>query len=192
MARTGRRPGGEDTRGTILAAARAGFATHGYHGATIRGIAGEAGVDPALVHHYFGSKEDLFAAAIHLPLRPEQLADAVMADGIEGAGEKLVRLFLSVWENPDSREALLAMLRGAFTTEQGATTLREFFESALLHRVAPQIDRPDAELRAALVATHLVGLGVLRYVVGFETLRLASVEDLVATIAPRLQSYLTG
>lgn len=192
MARTGRRPGDTDTRGSILSAARAAFAEHGYHAATIRGIAGEAGVDPALVHHYFGTKEDLFGAAISLPLRPAEAAELALAGGMEAVGPNLTRLFFSIWENPASRDALLALLRGAFTTEQAAQSLREFFESALMERIADQIPSPDAGLRVALVAAHLVGVAVLRYVVGFEALRRATVDELVEAIGPRIQSYLTA
>lgn len=192
MARTGRRPGGGDTRGAILDAARVRFAEHGFHAATIRGIAAEAGVDPALVHHYFGSKEDLFGAAIDLPLRPAEAAEMVLAGGVEEMGERLVRLFFSVWETPESRDALVAMLRGAFTTEQGARTLREFFESTLLERVAPALELPDARLRMSLVASHMVGVAVLRYVVGFETLRSVPLDEIIRLISPRIQSYLTA
>lgn len=192
MARTGRRPGSEDTRGAILAAARSSFASQGFHATTIRAVAGSAGVDPALVHHYFGNKEELFAAAIDLPLRPKDVAEEILSEGIDHVGERLARLFLSVWDNPASREPLQAMLRGAFTNEQGADTLREFFESVLLERVVPAVELPDARLRVSLAASQLVGLAVLRYVVGFEALRHASVDDLVELIAPRIQSYLTG
>lgn len=192
MARTGRRPGGSDTRGAILDSARLAFAESGYHGATIRGIAASAGVDPALVHHYFGSKEDLFAAAISLPLRPAAVAATILEGGREELGERLARLFFAVWETPESRDALVAMLRGAFTTEKAARTLREFFESILVERIAPTLDGPDARLRMGLAASHMVGVAVLRYVVGFETLRGATVEELVELVAPRLQAYVTG
>lgn len=190
--RTGRRPGGEDTRGAILTAARALFAEQGFHDATIRRVAAEAGVDPALVHHYFGSKEDLFAAAIHLPLRPQQAAEVILAGGIEEAGERLARLFISVWENPESRDALLAMLRGAMTTSRGADTLREFFESVMLEKITPHVTLPHARLRVTLVFSQMVGLALLRYVIGFEALRNATLEEMVDLLAPRLQSYLTG
>lgn len=192
MARTGRRSGSSDTRGGILEAARSEFAEVGYQGATIRGIAAAAGVDPALVHHYFGNKEELFAAAIHFPMAPAQATAMILDGGIDNAGENLARLFVSVWESPESRAPLLAMLRGAFTTQQGADSLREFFETALLARVAPEIPGPDAGLRVGLVASHLIGMAVLRYVVGFEVLRQATAEELVEMITPRLQSYFTG
>jgi AcrR family transcriptional regulator len=192
MARTGRRPGGEDTRGTILSAARSEFATRGFHGATIRGIAGEAGVDPALVHHYFGPKEDLFAASIELPVRPREVADVIVAGGIENAGRNVTTLFFTIWENPSTRDPLLALLRGAFTTEQGAEVLREFFGNAMMGLVAPHLDGPDPQLRISLAMAQLVGVAVLRYVVGFSTLQRVPVDDLVDVLSPRIQEYLTG
>jgi AcrR family transcriptional regulator len=191
MARTGRRPGGEDTRGDILAAARAEFGAKGYHQATIRSIAAEAGVDPALVHHYFGSKEDLFAASIDLPLRPTDIADALLAGGLQSVGRNVATLFFSVWENPETRNPLMAMLRGALDNEQGAAVMREFFGSALLGRVAPQIGGPDAELRTSLAVSHLVGVAVLRYVIGFPSLVKVPVEQLIDTLSPRIQAYFT-
>jgi AcrR family transcriptional regulator len=191
MARTGRRPGNEDTRGSVLNAARSEFAVKGFHGATIRSIASVAGVDPALVHHYFGTKEDLFAESIHLPMGPSDVADLVLGDGIDHAGANIARLFFTIWENPDTRDPLLAMLRGALTTEQGADVLREFFGTAMLGRIAPRLQGPDPELRVSLVASQLVGTALLRYVIGFPHLEKANVDELVAMIAPRIQTYLT-
>ncbi|MGH8950135.1 MAG: TetR family transcriptional regulator [Acidimicrobiia bacterium] len=191
MARTGRRPGSEDTRGRILAAARTEFGAKGFHQATIRGIAAEAGVDPALVHHYFGNKEDLFGLSIDLPLRPSDVIDAMLGDGIESAGRNITTLFFTIWENPQTRDPLLALLRGAITTEQGAEVLREFFGTAVLSKVAPLIGGTDAELRVSLAISQLIGVAVLRYVAGFPTLRSVQVEKLVETLAPRIQAYLT-
>jgi AcrR family transcriptional regulator len=192
MARAGRRPAGSDTRGEILAAARSAFAAQGFHGATLRAIAAEAGVDPALVLHYFGSKEDLFGACVNMPVRPREAAEGILQGGVENAGRNLARLFLSVWETPASRDGLLAMLRSSLTTEQGAAALREFFQSALIDRMTPQLEAPNARLRVSLVAAHLVGIAVLRYVIRFEELARADVDELVEVIAPRLQSYFTG
>ena len=189
MGRTGRRPGGVDTRGSILSAARSEFGNKGYHQATIRSIAAEAGVDPALVHHYFGTKEDLFAASIDLPLRPTELADTVFGEGMESAGRRITTVFFTVWEDPETRSPLLAMLRGAFGTEQGAEILRDFFGTAMLSRVAPRIGGDDAELRVSLALSHLIGVAVLRYVIGFPSLRDVPVDQLIDAISPRVQSY---
>ncbi|MPZ54383.1 MAG: TetR family transcriptional regulator, partial [Acidimicrobiia bacterium] len=192
VARTGRRAGDGDTRRKILDAARSSFANHGYQGATIRVIAAEAQVDPALIHHYFGPKEDLFAASIEFPLSPANAVETIMADGIENAGRNLVRLFLSVWEIQPTRDALMAIVRAGVTTDQGAETLRQFFGEVLLSHVAPHLEGEDAELRVALVASHLIGMALLRYVVGFEQLAKASPDELVDLITPRIQDYLTG
>ncbi len=191
MARTGRRPGNVDTRGRILAAARTEFAAKGFHRATIRSIAATAAVDPALVHHYYGSKEDLFAASIDLPIRPAELAETVLAGGVGSAGRTITTFFFTVWENPETRDPLLAMLRGSFATEQGAEVLREFFGTAMLGRIAPRIGGVDAELRVSLAVSHLIGVAMLRYVIGFPSLTMVPVDDLIEMIAPRIQTYLT-
>ncbi|MBY5161872.1 TetR family transcriptional regulator [Salsipaludibacter albus] len=190
MARAGRRPGDNDTRGEVLAAARATFAERGYHGATIRAIAATADVDPALVHHYFGTKEDLFAAAVRLPMPPAAFAERIIGPGVDGAGERLAAAFFEVWEDPTTRDGLLTMLRGAFATDRGAAVLRDFFGTVMVRRLAGELDGEGAELRMTLAASHLIGIAVLRYVVRFPDLEAASVDDLVALVGPRLQAYL--
>lgn len=191
MARTGRRPGDTDTRDQILAAARATFGEVGYDRATIRQIASAAQVDPALVHHYFGPKADLYAAAIKVPISPRDVAEAIVAGGIEAAGERITRLFFSIWEQPEAREPLLAMIRGALGgSPQGLEAFRQFIEHELLARAAPLIDASDRELRMTAAAAHLVGVAIARYVVGVEPIASATPDELVALIAPRIQSYL--
>ena len=189
MARSGRRPGATDTRAAILTAAQAEFADKGYDRATIRGIAAGAKVDPALVHHYFGTKEDLFAASIDLPIRPSELADTVMAEGVESAGRNITTIFFTTWENPVTRAPLLAMLRGAFDTRHGADVLREFFGTAMLGRVAGLIPGPEAEIRVALAVSHLIGVAVLRYVLGFPSLSDVPVARLIDEMSPKIQAY---
>lgn len=191
MARSGRRPGDTDTREEILAAARAAFGEVGYDRATIRQIASTAGVDPALVHHYFGPKADLYAAAIDVPISPRDVAQAMVAGGIEAAGERITRLFFAIWEQPEAREPLLAMIRGALGGSPGGLeAFRQFIEHELLARAAPLIDAPDRELRMTAAAAHLVGVAIARYVVGVEPIASATPDELVALIAPRIQSYL--
>ncbi len=192
MARRGPRPADVDTRGDILEAARQAFAERGFHAATIRSIAAAADVDPALVMHYHGSKAQLFAASLDIPLPIEGVESIILADGIEHAGRAIAVTFFGIWEEPPRRAGLLAMLGGAFTTETAAIALREFITDVIIQRVAVHVDEPDAEQRAALVAAHLVGIAIMRYVVGFEQLRDVEVEELVDLVAPRLQSYLTG
>lgn len=192
MARTGRRPGSSGTQQAILDAARAAFTESGYDGATVRGIARVAGVDPALVHHYFGSKEHLFVAAMRLPIDPGKLLPALLAPGVEGLGERLVRTFLTVWDSPDLVDPFLGLLRGAMTHEKSAAMLREFIGQALVGRLTSGLDVDRPALRATLVGSHLFGLAFARYIIRIEPLASAGHEEVVAAIAPTLQRYLAG
>ena len=192
MARTGRRPGESGTRDAILDAARESFAERGFTGTSVRAIAARAGVDPALVHHYFGTKDGLFAAAMQPPVDPAAVAPVLLEPGLDGLGERLVRFFLSVWEQPVPRARVQAILRSALTEEAAAALLRDFVTREVLGRVAAAVDAPDAPLRASLVGSQLVGLGMLRYIVRVEPLASADGETVVAAVAPTLQRYLTG
>jgi AcrR family transcriptional regulator len=190
MVRTGRRPGESGTRDAILNAARESFAAQGYDGATIRGIGRAAGVDPALVHHYFGSKDALFAAAMQLPVDASAVLPDLLAPGLDGMGERLVRFFLSLWESGRTRAAMLAVFRSALVQDRAATALREFIGREVLGRVGSQVPGPDAQLRASLVGSQLVGLAIARYVLRVEPLASAEPETVVAAVAPTLQRYL--
>jgi len=151
--RAGRRAGQSGTREAILAAARAQFADRGYDGATIRAIAAAAGVDPALVHHFHGSKEQLFAAAMRLPVVPSEVLTAALAPGGRdpgtSLGEHLVRTVLGLWESEEVRGPFLGLLRSAVTSEQAAVMLREFLTEAILGPVAAAAAAEVAEARAA-------------------------------------------
>lgn len=187
----GRRPGSVDTRGEVLAAARAEFAAKGYDGSSVRGIARVAGVDPALVHHYFGSKEKVFVAAMELPFDPAERLPLVLAGDPAELGERLVRMFLGIWAEPDFRTPMMGMVRSAFGGEQGAKLLREFVGTALLGRVAQAIGPVDP-LRVQTAAAQMVGVVILRHVVRIEPLASADVEEIVALVAPTVQRYLIG
>ncbi|MGY1825829.1 TetR/AcrR family transcriptional regulator [Blastococcus sp. SYSU DS0541] len=191
--RSGRRPGNPDTRDAVLAAAREAFAERGFDGATIRGIAGAAGVDPALVHHYFGNKDKLFLAAIEAPANPAELLPEVLAGGRENLGENIVRLLLRVWDGP-MRPAALALVRSAVANEWTAKLLREFLVSQILRRVVGTLGLPTAEreARASLAASQLMGLVMARYVLRVEPLASAAPESIVAAVGPTVQRYLTG
>jgi AcrR family transcriptional regulator len=192
--RTGRRPGNPDTREAILSAARDAFAERGYDAASIRAIATRAGVDPALVHHYFGTKEQLFLAAMQLPVNPIEIIRAVGEGDRDGAGERLVRAFLSVWDSP-AGGAAAALLRSAVSSEWGARMLREFVTRQILRRVLRMLEmehEPHGNLRVALAASQLVGLAMTRYIVKIEPIASTPRESLVAAVAPTLQRYLTG
>jgi AcrR family transcriptional regulator len=192
MARTGRRPGVSGTREAILDAARRAFAEHGYQHATIRMVADLAGVDPALVHHYFRYKQDLFIAAVQLPVNPVEQLGAVLAQDPDQAGERMVELFLSVWDHAGDRSPLLAIVRSAVGDERAAAMLREFITEEVLGQIAHRLGGPDARLRATLIGSQIIGLAMARYIVRVEPLASAPPAQLVAAIGPTLQRYLTG
>lgn len=188
MARAGRRPGQTETREQILAAARRLFAEQGYEGTTIRGIAAEAEVNPALIHHFFGSKEKVFADSLHLPIDPSIIATVVSDGPREQAGERLLRLFLSVWGHPESRSPFLALMRSVSSNEKAARMLREFLRRAIIDKVGPALG--VSELRMTAVGTQLMGLALLRYIVRVEPLASASEDEIVAMIAPVIQHHM--
>jgi AcrR family transcriptional regulator len=205
VGRSGRRAGESRTRESILEAARNRFGLYGYDGATIRGIAADAEVDPALVHHFYGTKERLFVAAMRLPAVPSEAIIAALGgerlrlgdDFSNHAGEILVRNMLTVWETGYMGSALLGLLRSAPTNEQALTMLREFVTSTIMAAITEILgagdgpDPADRFYRAGLVASQIIGLGFTRYLLKLEPLAAASIEDLVAAIGPNLQRYLT-
>lgn len=191
--RTGRRPGKPGTREAILDAARAAFAERGFDAASIRAIAGTADVDPALVHHYFGSKDQLFLAAMNFPVDPGQLVPKVLAGDRDAVGERMVRTFLGVWDSP-AGSAAQALLRSAVSNEWTARLLREFVTTQVLRRVLENLDVDPAELplRGSLVATQMIGLAMMRHVVRLEPVASADPETLALMVGPTIQRYLTG
>ncbi|MFF3642487.1 TetR family transcriptional regulator [Streptomyces sp. NPDC002564] len=184
---------GPATRDQILRAAREEFSERGYEKASVRGIAKAAGVDPALVHHYFGTKEQVFEAAVTATFAPALEAPAALEEGPpDGVGERLTRFVLGIWENPATRVPLLAVVRSAMNNETAAAVFRRLIAAQILGRIARRLDLPDAELRAELAAAQLVGIAMLRYVLQVEPLASADVEQIVARVAPVVQGHLTG
>jgi AcrR family transcriptional regulator len=192
MARTGRRPGVSGTREAILGAARRAFAEHGYQHATIRGVADLAGVDPALVHHYFGTKQELFVAAVQLPVNPVEQLMAVLDEDPGQAGRRMVETFLSLWDHAATQSPLLALIRSAVGDEHAAAMLREFITEEVLGQIAHRLGSADARLRATLVGSQIIGLAMARYIVKVEPLASAPPTQVVAAVGPTLQRYLTG
>jgi AcrR family transcriptional regulator len=192
VGRTGRRPGPSTTRDEIVSAARASFAAHGYEGTSIRGVAARAGVDAALVHRFFGSKDDLLTAALSLAMRPDERLPELVEGDPDSLGERLVGYFLNVWERSPSGEVMQAMLRSAATNERAADVLRQFIGREVLARIGASLDPGTASMRAALVGAQLVGLAMARYIVKLEPLASASADVLQAAVAPTLQRYLFG
>jgi AcrR family transcriptional regulator len=192
MARTGRRPGVSGTREAILGAARRAFTEHGYQHATVRGVADLAGVDPALVHHYFGTKQELFVAAVRLPVNPVEQLMAVLDEDPGQAGRRMVEAFLSVWDHAATQSPLLALIRSAVGDDHAAAMLREFITEEVLGQIAHRLGGADARLRATLVGSQIIGLAMARYIVKVEPLASAPPTQVVAAVGPTLQRYLTG
>ncbi|HSQ37893.1 MAG TPA: TetR family transcriptional regulator [Acidimicrobiia bacterium] len=186
----GRRPGDPAvTRRAVLEAARATFAEAGYERATIRAIASAAGVDPALVHHYFGTKEELFVAAHELPLSPAA-ALATLADDEGTLGERVTRAYLSAALTEGG--PFESLVRAAMTNPTARAMLRRFIERGMLDTLAPYLGTPDARLRLILAGSHLMGLFMARQVLGVDALREADPEQLVRVVGPTIDRYLTG
>ena len=188
--RRGRRPGDpEVTRRAILEAARATFAADGYERATIRAIAARARVDPALVHHHFGSKAELFVAAHELPISPATVA-AALEDGRGTLGERVTRLYLSAALTEGG--PFESLIRAAMTHPPARAMLRQFIERGLLDTIAPHLATPDARFRIMLAGSHLMGLFMVRRVLRVDALRDADLDFLVAVVGPTIDRYLTG
>ncbi|ACU39520.1 TetR/AcrR family transcriptional regulator [Actinosynnema mirum] len=190
--RRGRRAGGEDTRGALLQAAREVFVERGYEGATVRAIAARAGVDAAMVNHWFGGKQALFAKAVlQLPVDPVEIVRRIAQGPPELLGERLVRTFLGVWDATGGG-AFSALVRSVAGHEQVTHALHDLFIKTVLGQVMRAFDVDRPELRATLCASQMVGLGMTRYVLEFEPLASADPEALVSAVGPTLQRYLSG
>jgi AcrR family transcriptional regulator len=184
-----------------LDAARTLFAERGYNAATIRGIAAAAGVDPALVHHYYGTKEKLFAAAMRLPVVPSEYIGAALAPAARpegtGIGEHIVRTALTLWESQGLMETFLGLFRSAVADERAAVMLREFVTESILGAMGRAVGldalpAAEAQYRAGLAASQMVGLAVTRLVLSFPAVTGAGVDDLARAIGPAVERYLTG
>ncbi len=181
-----------NTRELVLQCARARFSAHGYDGTTVRQIAADAGVDVALVHYFFGTKDRLFSAAMALPVSPADVVAKVMEEGTDNLGTRLVRTVLGVWDDPESGGPLLALVRSAATHDEAAVLLREFIEREALGQLGRALDVEERELRTSLVASQVIGLLFTRYVLRLGPLASADREILAAAIGPTLDRYLSG
>jgi AcrR family transcriptional regulator len=181
------------TRDRILDAARQQFSESGFEKTSVRAIAKAAGVDAALVHHYFGTKEQVFEAAVEVAFAPAmKVRDAVLEGPLDNAGERMTRTIFGLWENPVTRKPLLAIVRSAVNNEAAAAVFRRLVSTQLLRRIAGELDAPDAELRAELAAAQLVGVAMMRYVIKIEPVASADVEEIIARVAPVVQGHLTN
>lgn len=173
----------------ILAAASELFAVGGFSQTSVRSVAAAAGVDSALVHHYFGTKDELFLAALALPLDLRVAIRPVVEGPLEGAGERMMRVFLGAWEQEPVRLRLLGLLRGSIEP-QGARLVQDGFLRIVVRPVIDELGADQPDRRTALVAAQILGLIMIRYVLMVEPLASAPVEEVVALYAPILQRFL--
>ena len=186
----GRRPGGVDTRAAIIVAARAQFAAKGYDKASIRGIARDAGVDPALVHHYFAGKAQLFAETVDLYVDPTVVVGRIFEGDPARLGWRVIETFLLLWDPPERRQVLVALLRSSMTSDEGARALREFLNREIFGRIALATGASDPQLRGSLAGAQMLGMAVMRYVLKVPALVDAPNALIVERLGPILQAHL--
>jgi AcrR family transcriptional regulator len=187
----GRRPGSPDTRAAILDAARSMFASGGFSATSVRAVAAKAGVDPALVHHYFGTKDDLFVAALQLPFDFREVLAPVIAQGPDGAAERLLPVFLAVWDDPELQTPLLALAR-SLTDPSSKELMRDGFLKVVIGPLGQALGIDDPVRRMPLVASQMMGLIFMRYLLQVEPIASMPADELVEVFAPTIQRYLTG
>lgn len=179
----------EDTRSSILAAARKRFAADGFERTTIRAVATDAGIDPSMVMRYYGSKDGLFSAATDVQLHLPDLTDVSRDD----LGEALIRHWVELWEGTLSDQVMIVLLRSAITNEEAAQQLRTIFTDQVMRAVGRVVEDPkEAATRAGLVSSQMLGLALTRYILQLPPVTEMDQETLIAGVAPTIQRYLTG
>jgi AcrR family transcriptional regulator len=191
-AHSGRRPGESGTREAILHAARRQFAELGYDRTSMRQIAIEAGVDPTLVSHFHGTKQELFLSVIELPFQPADVLPGLLAGDPQDAGARLARFVLGVFESEQGRSQIIGLVRAAASEPAAARLVRDLLTREVFTPLAEGIGSDDAAYRASLVGSQIVGLVMARYIVALEPLASRGPAAVAAAIAPSLQHYLTG
>ncbi|MFB1299101.1 TetR family transcriptional regulator [Mycobacterium sp. pW049] len=192
--RPGRPPGPSDTRDRILSSARELFSRNGIDNTSIRAIAAEAGVDPALVHHYFGTKTELFAAAIHIPIDPLTIIGPLREIPVERIGYVLPTLLLPIWDS-EIGKGFIATLRSMLGgSAADVSMVRSFLQEVIAVEVGSRVDNPPGtgRIRVQFVASQLVGIVMARYILELEPFKSLPVEQVAETVGPNLQRYLTG
>lgn len=182
--------GSDEARDAVLDAARAAFHTRGYARTTVKGVAAMAGVAPSVVAKYYANKEAMFAAAMRLPFDPSSAVPELLAPGLDGMGERLVQATFGLFSDEETREDLLALFQAGSSASRAAVSIREFLEESIVDRIASTVGIPDARMRAALISAHLIGLGVMRYIVRLEPLASAPEDQVIRIYAPLIQSLL--
>jgi AcrR family transcriptional regulator len=190
--RPGRPAGVSDTRERILTSARELFSRNGIDKTSIRAVAAAAGVDPALVHHYYGTKQQLFAAAIHIPIDPMQVIGPLRDTPVDEIGYKLPRLLLPLWDS-ELGKGFVAELRSLLAGND-VSLIRSFLQEVITQEVGTRVDDPPGSgpIRVQFVATQLVGIVMARYILELDPFKSLTVEQIAETVGPNLQRYLTG
>ncbi|MGB8209021.1 MAG: TetR family transcriptional regulator [Mycobacterium sp.] len=190
--RPGRPAGNSDTRDRILANARVLFARNGIANTSIRAVAAAAGVDSALVHHYFGTKENLFAAAVRVPIDPMDIIGPLRETPVEELGHKIPSMLLPLWDS-EVGAGFIATLRSILAGSE-VNLFRSFIRDVIAVEVGARVDNPPGSgiIRIQFVASQLVGVLMARYILDLEPFKSLPAEQIVETIAPNLQRYLTG
>lgn len=188
----GRRAGTSTTRAEILAAARTHFAEDGYDGTSLRAIGATAGVDAALISYFFGSKQDLFLAALELPFDPAEVLPGILAGDPDLVGHRLATLMATVLGSDELRPRILGLIRSAARENAAAELIRQRLVRELLVPLAEHLGSEDAELRASLAMSQVAGIALARHVIGLPALAAADPDELVRLVGPTLQRYLAG
>jgi AcrR family transcriptional regulator len=190
--RPGRPAGSSDTRERILTNARVLFARNGIANTSIRAVAAAAGVDSALVHHYFGTKEKLFAAAVRVPIDPMDIISPLRETPVEELGHKIPSMLLPLWDS-EVGAGFIATLRSILAGSE-VNLFRSFIRDVIAVEVGARVDNPPGSgiIRIQFVASQLVGVLMARYILDLEPFKSLPAEQIVETIAPNLQRYLTG
>jgi AcrR family transcriptional regulator len=190
--RPGRPAGSSNTRDRILASARELFARNGISNTSIRAVAAAADVDSALVHHYFGTKEQLFAAAVHIPIDPMDVIGPLRDVPVEELGYKLPSMLLPLWDS-EIGAAFVATLRSILAGSE-VNLFRTFIQDVIAVEVGTRVDDPpgSGNIRIQFVASQLVGVVMARYILELEPFASLPPQQIAETIAPNLQRYLTG
>ncbi|MEI2718212.1 MAG: TetR family transcriptional regulator [Candidatus Nanopelagicales bacterium] len=180
----------DEVADAVLDSARVAFNTRGYARTTMRGVAAAAGVAPSVMRKYYANKEQMFAAAMKLPFDPSSAVPQLLAPGLDGMGERLVRGTFDVLKDDETRQEIVELFQAGASAGKAAQSLREFLEESVIDRIAGAVGIPDARMRAALISSHLMGLAVIRYVVRLEPLASASEDEVVRIYAPMIQDLL--
>ena len=188
--RTGRRRGSTSTREAILRAARRAFARTGYGGASMRGVAAKAGVDPGLVLHFFGDKAGLYAASLRLPFEPEEL-EAVLEGDTSKLGRRIANFYLKRIFR-DGAQTVQSLLRSAVSHPDAAAILKRTIETNVVKVLERRFPGPETALRGELVASHMMGVFLARHILRVEPIATLPEDELIDRVAPALQHYLTG